>query len=100
MVDNGNRPATRAAIEPIFDADIHLNHTPQVIAPYCTMPWRKSLEMLGEIPQRYLDIPGFAPSMKLDPPIPGGHAGERSSAARDARWVGHARDRRRYSAAR
>ncbi len=85
MVDNGNRPATRGSDQLIFDADIHLNDTPQVIAPYCTMPWRKSLEMLGEIPQRYLDIPGFAPSMKLDPPIPGGHAGRSVHTPREMR---------------
>ena len=74
MTASATRP-TRGNDPLIFDADIHLNDTPQALAPYCDMPWQKSLEMLGQIPQRYLDIPGFAPSMKLDPPLPGGHAG-------------------------
>ncbi len=59
----------------VVDADIHVSDTPGALAPYCAMPWRKSLEALDKTPQRYLDIPGYAPSMKLDPPIPGGHAG-------------------------
>jgi hypothetical protein len=58
----------------IVDADVHVSDTPGGLAPYCEMPWRKSLEALDQGPQRYLDIPGFAPSFKLDPPIPGGHA--------------------------
>jgi len=58
----------------IVDADVHVSDTPGGLAPYCDMPWRKSLEALDQGPQRYLDIPGFAPSFKLDPPIPGGHA--------------------------
>lgn len=56
----------------IVDADVHVSDTPAALAPYCEMPWRKSLEALATTPARYLDIPGFAPSMKLDPPIPGG----------------------------
>jgi hypothetical protein len=59
----------------VVDADIHVSDTPGALAPYCAMPWRKSVEALANGPQRYLDIPGYAPSMKLDPPIPGGHAG-------------------------
>src|SRR6476619_3725341 len=58
----------------IVDADVHVNDTPVALAPYCDMPWRKSLEVLDSGPQRYLDIPGFSPSLKLDPPVPGGHA--------------------------
>lgn len=58
----------------IVDADIHVNDTPGKLAPYMALPWRKSLEALSGS-QRYLDVPGFAPSLKLDPPIPGGHAG-------------------------
>ncbi len=57
----------------IVDADVHVHDTPGALAPYCAMPWRKSLEALADTPARYLDIPGFAPSLKLDPPIPGGH---------------------------
>lgn len=58
----------------IVDADIHVNDTPDRLAPYMAQPWRLSLEALAKGPQRYLDVPGFAPSLKLDPPIPGGHA--------------------------
>jgi predicted TIM-barrel fold metal-dependent hydrolase len=36
------------------------------------MPWRRSLELLMDTPARYLDIPGFAPKLNLDPPFPGG----------------------------
>jgi len=43
----------------VVDADIHLNDTPAALA---------------ETPARYLDIPGFSPTLKLDPPIPGGQA--------------------------
>jgi uncharacterized protein len=58
----------------IFDADIHVNDAPGKLAPYCDEPWRMSLEALGRMPGgRYLDIPGYAPSLKLDPPIIGMH---------------------------
>jgi hypothetical protein len=63
----------------VVDADIHVSDTPAALAPYCDQPWRMSLETLAETPSRYLDIPGFAPSLKLDPPLPGGH-GTRSVA--------------------
>jgi predicted TIM-barrel fold metal-dependent hydrolase len=58
----------------VVDADIHVNDTPGALAPYMAMPWRGALEELAARPQGYLDVPGFAPSLKLDPPIPGGHA--------------------------
>ena len=58
----------------VVDADVHVTDTPAALAPYCDMPWRKSLEAYEGTPMRYLDIPGFAPNLKLDPPIPGGHA--------------------------
>jgi predicted TIM-barrel fold metal-dependent hydrolase len=57
----------------IVDADVHVSDTPGALAPYCDQPWRFSLETLAETPARYLDIPGFAPSLKLDPAMPGGH---------------------------
>ncbi|MGY4501390.1 putative TIM-barrel fold metal-dependent hydrolase [Bradyrhizobium sp. GM24.11] len=57
----------------VVDADIHVNDLPEFLAPYCEMPWRKSLEILGTTPRRYLDIPGYAPAFSLSPPIPGGH---------------------------
>ena len=55
------------------DTDIHANDTPAELAPYCDEPWRVSLETLASVPSRYLDVPGFAPAMRLDPPIPGQH---------------------------
>jgi predicted TIM-barrel fold metal-dependent hydrolase len=58
----------------IVDVDVHVNDAPAALAPYCARPWRLSLEALAETPARYLDVPGYAPNLKLDPPIPGGHA--------------------------
>ncbi len=52
-----------------------LHHAPRPLgglAPYCDMPWHRALEHLADVPARYLDIPGFAPALKLDPPFPGG----------------------------
>ena len=56
----------------VVDADVHANEQPAALAPYIEMPWRRSLELLADAPARYLDIPGFAPALKLDPPFPGG----------------------------
>ncbi len=61
------RPVTR-----IVDVDVHLADTPQALAPYCEMPWRKSLEIIGKMPYRHLDVPGFSPGLRIDVPIPGG----------------------------
>ncbi|MGH2533428.1 MAG: amidohydrolase family protein [Thermomicrobiales bacterium] len=69
----------------IVDADVHVNDRPAALAPYCDMPWRMSLEALATTPARYLDIPGYAPSMKLDPPIPGGHPYRSVSSAAEMR---------------
>jgi uncharacterized protein len=46
----------------VVDLDVHVNERPEQLAPYCELPWRKSLEALERVPQRYLDIPGFAPN--------------------------------------
>src|SRR5437899_864603 len=56
----------------VVDADVHAHETPGALAPYCDMPWRRALENLVDVPERYLDIPGFAPQLKIDPPFPGG----------------------------
>lgn len=53
------------------DADIHVNDTPGAIAPYCDMPWRLSLEALDGASYPYLQVPGFSPNFRLDPPTPG-----------------------------
>lgn len=66
-----NRAATDGMM--VVDCDVHVNDLPQYLAPYCEMPWRKSLEILGETRQRYLDIPGYAPNFGQSLPLPGGH---------------------------
>ena len=58
----------------VVDADVHVNDTPGALAPYCDQPWRMSLEALAGASYPYLLVPGFAPNMRLDPPIPGSHA--------------------------
>lgn len=71
MVGTAGRQTERVMI---VDADIHANDTPDALAPHCAMPWRKSLEALSGRHGDYLSVPGFSPSFKLDPPIPGGPA--------------------------
>ena len=57
----------------MIDVDVHAHETPQALIPYCDMPWRKSLEVISSLPERYLDIPFFAPQMAVwTPPFPGG----------------------------
>jgi uncharacterized protein len=73
--------STRERLEDILvvDADVHVNESPGELAPYCEMPWRKSLEVLKDVPARYLDIPGFAPGAgSLTAPFPGGHDSKRT----------------------
>lgn len=65
-------PATLRSVL-VVDVDIHINDIPAALAPYCDMPWRRSLEHLaGGGPYGYLDVPGYAPALVLDPPFPGG----------------------------
>jgi predicted TIM-barrel fold metal-dependent hydrolase len=62
----------------VVDADVHVHESPGELAPYIDMPWRKSLEVLANVPERYLDIPGFsAGAGGLTPPFPGGHHSNR-----------------------
>ncbi len=68
-----------------FDADIHVDDLPQFLAPHCEMPWRKSLEILGQRPQRYLDIAGWSPGARFDPPIPGGQPARSAKTAKEMR---------------
>jgi predicted TIM-barrel fold metal-dependent hydrolase len=56
------------------DCDIHVNDTPGELAPYCDMPWRNALEDLDGAKYPYLQIPGFSPALRLDPPFRGQHA--------------------------
>lgn len=48
----------------IVDADVHIQEDPQAWAPYCDMPWRKSLEQQEE-------ILGLTLGPRLDPSFPG-----------------------------
>ena len=69
----------------VVDVDVHVDDTPQALAPYCEMPWRKSLEILANTPQRYLDIPAWSPAMRIDPPIPGGHPRQSARSPKEMR---------------
>jgi predicted TIM-barrel fold metal-dependent hydrolase len=55
----------------VVDLDVHVHESPERLAPYCDRPWREALEHIGTLPARYLDIPGFAPSMSAFPSFPG-----------------------------
>jgi predicted TIM-barrel fold metal-dependent hydrolase len=69
----------------IVDCDIHVNDTPGALAPYCDMPWRLSLEELDGANYPYLQIPGYSPNLRLDPPIPGMHANRSVNNAEEMR---------------
>jgi uncharacterized protein len=69
----------------VVDADVHVNDTPGVLAPYCDRPWRLSLEALDGASYPYLQVPGFAPNLRLDPPIPGQHAARSVDSAAEMR---------------
>ena len=53
----------RAALEDllIVDADVHVHESPGALAPYCDAPWDVALRNVADVPERYLDIPGFSP---------------------------------------
>jgi uncharacterized protein len=82
-----SRPSPLRETSPlvIVDADVHVNDMPGALAPYCEEPWRKSLEALDGASYPYLQVPGFAPNMRLDPPIPGQHANRSVSSAAEMR---------------
>ena len=63
----------------VVDLDVHIHETPAALAPYCEMPWRKSLEHLSTVPHRYLDIPGFSPNLGVYPSFPGSGVERRST---------------------
>jgi predicted TIM-barrel fold metal-dependent hydrolase len=54
----------------IIDVDVHAHDMPAALAPYIEMPWRKTLEHLATVPERYLDVPGYAPSLAPWPSFP------------------------------
>ena len=45
----------------IVDADVHVHESPGALAPYCDEPWDVALRNVADVPERYLDIPGFSP---------------------------------------
>ena len=45
----------------IVDADVHVHESPGELAPYCDPPWDVALRNVADVPERYLDIPGFSP---------------------------------------
>jgi predicted TIM-barrel fold metal-dependent hydrolase len=53
----------RERLEDLFivDCDVHVHESPRELLPYCDMPWKKALEAIQDIPERYLDLPGFSP---------------------------------------
>ncbi len=56
----------------VVDVDVHVHEMPEALARYCPMPWRKALEHLASVPERYLDLPGFSPRAEYLAPFPGG----------------------------
>ena len=59
-------PAVQARRAPlsdllIVDADVHVHESPGALAPYCDEPWDVALRNVADVPERYLDIPGFSP---------------------------------------
>src|SRR6201994_1716512 len=45
----------------IVDADVHVHESPGALAPYIDPPWDVALRAVADVPERYLDIPGFSP---------------------------------------
>ena len=73
------QPRDRLEDIAVVDVDVHLHESPAEMAIYCDMPWRKSLEVIATIPERYLDTPGFSPGVDgIWAPFPGGHDATRA----------------------
>src|SRR5438045_1645563 len=45
----------------IVDADVHVHESPGALVEYCDGPWDVALRAVADVPERYLDIPGFSP---------------------------------------
>ncbi len=62
----------------IVDADVHVHESPGALAPYCDPPWDVALRAVADVPERYLDIPGFSPggdgTLTALPDLPRGDA--------------------------
>jgi predicted TIM-barrel fold metal-dependent hydrolase len=81
-------PQHREKLEDILvvDVDFHIHESPAELEPYSDMPWKKSLQVLSSVPDRYLDIPSFSPGGgAYMAPFPGGHSGGRVTTPEQAR---------------
>lgn len=54
----------------IVDTDVHANDPPADLAPYCEMPWRRSVEYMGEVYRGFYAVPGYSPFFPIDPVFP------------------------------
>ena len=57
----------------VVDADVHVNDPPGALAPYCDLLAAVARGIAWGIVS-LSPVPGFAPNMRLDPPIQGSHA--------------------------
>ena len=69
MAVTAARPSARDDLV-IVDVDVHVNDTPEALAPYVDAPYRRVLEHISTLPRRYLDIPGYALRLAIDLPLP------------------------------
>ena len=77
--DRGVAARTPLADLLIVDADVHAHESPGELAPYCDAPWDVALRAVADVPERYLDIPGFSPGGDgtLTARFPSGHEATR-----------------------
>ena len=61
MPDSQQAESRAARVLFIVDCDVHVHESPRELLPYCDMPWKKALEAIQDVPERYLDLPGFSP---------------------------------------
>lgn len=68
MPETITRETSHARREPlsdllVVDVDVHVHESPGALAPYCDMPWQVALDHMKDLPETYLDIPGFSPGV-------------------------------------
>jgi uncharacterized protein len=44
----------------VVDCDVHVHESPRALLPYVDPEWRLPLETVQDVPEGYLDIPGFS----------------------------------------
>jgi predicted TIM-barrel fold metal-dependent hydrolase len=69
----------------VVDVDVHVYDGPDELAPYCDMPWRRSLEHIASAPHRYNDLPGYAPRAVYHAVFPGEFKNDYSDSAEQLR---------------